>query len=123
MPRKPTPLVHGTVTGYVNRGCRCLDCREAWRLYNADAPQRKIRPDMCLDCGLPARPNRKLCARCAVERLIARKEQRAERPMTTPAQLLGRRGGLKGGPARAAKMTAEERHASAVKAARARWKR
>jgi hypothetical protein len=34
---------------------------------------------------------------------------------------LGRRGGLKGGAARAAKLTAEERSASARKAATARW--
>jgi hypothetical protein len=34
---------------------------------------------------------------------------------------LGRRGGLKGGKARAAKMTAKERSASARKAAQARW--
>jgi hypothetical protein len=36
---------------------------------------------------------------------------------------LGRKGGLKGGKARAAKMTAEERSASARRAARARWNR
>lgn len=35
---------------------------------------------------------------------------------------LGRKGGLKGGKARAAKMTAEERAESARKAAQARWK-
>jgi hypothetical protein len=34
---------------------------------------------------------------------------------------LGRRGGLKGGKARAAKMTPEERSESARKAANARW--
>jgi hypothetical protein len=34
---------------------------------------------------------------------------------------LGRRGGLKGGKARAAKMTPEERAESARKAANARW--
>jgi hypothetical protein len=34
---------------------------------------------------------------------------------------LGRRGGLKGGRARAEKLTAEERHEIAKKAARARW--
>jgi len=34
---------------------------------------------------------------------------------------LGRRGGLKGGPARAAKLTTAERRESARKAARARW--
>jgi hypothetical protein len=35
---------------------------------------------------------------------------------------LGRRGGLKGGKARAKKLSAEERSASARKAAAARWK-
>jgi hypothetical protein len=34
---------------------------------------------------------------------------------------LGRRGGLKGGPARAAKMTPEERSEAARKAVNARW--
>lgn len=38
------------------------------------------------------------------------------------AVALGRKGGLKGGKARAKKMTAKERSASAQKAARARWK-
>lgn len=37
------------------------------------------------------------------------------------AVALGRRGGLKGGKARAAKMTPEERRESARKAAQARW--
>src|SRR5687767_10784255 len=37
------------------------------------------------------------------------------------AVALGRMGGLKGGKARAAKLTAEERSESAMKAARARW--
>jgi hypothetical protein len=36
---------------------------------------------------------------------------------------LGRRGGLKGGKARAAKMTKKQRSESAKKAARARWSR
>jgi hypothetical protein len=39
------------------------------------------------------------------------------------AVALGRKGGKKGGPARAAKMTKEERSASAKKAAEARWKK
>ena len=39
------------------------------------------------------------------------------------AVALGRRGGLKGGPARAASMTAEERSESARKAVEARWAR
>jgi hypothetical protein len=37
------------------------------------------------------------------------------------ARALGKLGGLKGGPARAAKMTDAERRESASKAARARW--
>ncbi|HEY6486950.1 MAG TPA: hypothetical protein VIX83_11255 [Candidatus Cybelea sp.] len=37
------------------------------------------------------------------------------------AVALGRRGGLKGGPARAKSLTAEERKESACKAAAARW--
>jgi hypothetical protein len=37
------------------------------------------------------------------------------------AVALGRRGGLKGGPARAKAMTAEERKENARKAAEARW--
>lgn len=39
------------------------------------------------------------------------------------AVLLGRKGGQKGGKARAAKMTKEERSEAAKKAARARWER
>jgi hypothetical protein len=39
------------------------------------------------------------------------------------AVALGRRGGLKGGKARAAKMTPEERSEAARSAARARWSR
>jgi hypothetical protein len=37
------------------------------------------------------------------------------------AVALGRRGGLKGGKARAKALTAKQRHSIAVKAARARW--
>jgi len=39
------------------------------------------------------------------------------------AVALGRKGGLKGGPARAAKMTPEERSESARKAVLARWEK
>jgi hypothetical protein len=54
----------------------------------------------------------------------------SDEPVPTPdagkdpaAVELGRRGGLKGGKARAAKLTAEERSEIARKAARARWAR
>lgn len=51
-----------------------------------------------------------------------------EPPATEPAPLspkaaAGRKGGVKGGKARAAKMTPEERTASAQKAARKRWEK
>jgi len=46
----------------------------------------------------------------------------AEAPEKDPAAVsLGRRGGLKGGKARAAKLTPEERREIAKKAAAARW--
>jgi hypothetical protein len=41
----------------------------------------------------------------------------------SPAAQLGRRGGLKGGKARAAKMTPEERSAAAKRAVEGRWKK
>lgn len=44
-----------------------------------------------------------------------------ERVKDPAAVALGRKGGLKGGKARAAKLTAEERSESARKAAKARW--
>jgi hypothetical protein len=46
-----------------------------------------------------------------------------EDPRDPAAVALGRKGGLKGGKARAEKMTAQERSESARKAARARWQR
>jgi hypothetical protein len=56
-------------------------------------------------------------------------EERPEAPATPerekdPAAVsLGRRGGLKGGPARAAKLSKEERSEIGKKAAKARWDR
>ena len=45
-----------------------------------------------------------------------------EQPEKDPAAVaLGRKGGLKGGPARAAKLTRKQRSESAKKAALARW--
>jgi hypothetical protein len=48
-------------------------------------------------------------------------EDQAEDKRDPAAVELGKRGGLKGGKARAKKMTPTERKASAQKAARARW--
>ena len=50
-------------------------------------------------------------------------ELEPEDPLRAAAAALGRRGGLKGGKARAAKLSPEERKEIARKAAAARWKR
>jgi hypothetical protein len=51
--------------------------------------------------------------------LVMPKRPRKKNPA---AVALGRLGGLKGGKARAEKLTPEERRASAVKAAKSRWR-
>lgn len=54
---------------------------------------------------------------------IAEKSEREPVPadVSAAAAALGRRGGLKGGPARAAKLSAKKRSEIAKKAASARW--
>jgi hypothetical protein len=49
--------------------------------------------------------------------------QEPEDPIKAAAAALGRRGGIKGGPARANKLSPEERRKIAQIAAKARWKR
>lgn len=49
-------------------------------------------------------------------------EMSEEELRSLAAAALGRRGGLKGGPARAAALSAEKRSEIASKAAKARWK-
>jgi hypothetical protein len=34
--REPGPIIHGTLTAYAARRCRCLECRERWRTYYRD---------------------------------------------------------------------------------------
>lgn len=51
------------------------------------------------------------------------KQSTEPREPETPAQINGRKGGLKGGKGRAAKMTATERSDAAKRAAAARWAR
>jgi hypothetical protein len=50
-------------------------------------------------------------------------EKKPEKAKDPAAVALGRKGGLKGGPARAAKLTAKQRSESARKAAETRWRR
>ncbi|MGH2854727.1 MAG: histone H1 [Solirubrobacteraceae bacterium] len=56
-----------------------------------------------------------------VQATIERDEPKPDETPKTPAQVNGRNGGLKGGKARAEKLTAGERSEIARKAARARW--
>ena len=59
-----------------------------------------------------------------VGRKAAHLEPPAEEPEPLPPKAAaGRKGGLKGGKARAAKLTPGERRESARKAAQARWKK
>jgi hypothetical protein len=80
---------------------------------DADPPAKK-----------PSRPKNKQDAadvdRAAGEGMA----QPQAKPKKNPAAVaLGRKGGLKGGKARAAKLTPEQRTESAKKAAQARWKK
>ena len=53
---------------------------------------------------------------------MPKRSRKKTRPKKNPAAVaLGRLGGLKGGPARAKKMSARERSESARKAVNARW--
>lgn len=56
-----------------------------------------------------------------IQRATAEDEPEAPRVKNPAAVALGRLGGLKGGKARAAKLTPERRQEIARKAARARW--
>lgn len=55
--------------------------------------------------------------------LAPHREVRNSGSLCPAAMALGRRGGLKGGPARAAKMTPEERTESVRRAVLARWEK
>ena len=59
--------------------------------------------------------------RLRYDRSVAEKHDPTDDEVRELARILGRRGGLKGGKARAAKMTPEERSESARKAVNARW--
>ena len=60
----------------------------------------------------------------ASETPISLEGKYTKKPQKNPAAVaLGRLGGLKGGKARAAKLTTKQRKAIAKQAARARWKR
>jgi hypothetical protein len=69
---------------------------------------------------MPRDPNQ--LAKAVVDFATGQREPDSPRPAKDPLAVeLGRRGGLKGGKARAASLTPEERTDSARKAALARW--
>lgn len=74
-----------------------------------------------------ARPKSKIQKRDANQlahdlvRILEERDEEQERPKNPAAVALGRLGGLKGGPARVAKMTDSQLSASGRKAALARW--
>jgi hypothetical protein len=59
--------------------------------------------------------------RLRYNRCVAENQDPTDDELRELARKLGRRGGLKGGPARAAKMTPAERSQAARKAVNARW--
>jgi len=87
---------------------RCLACdaeEELWEAPNTD----EIGP---------------ACSRChAPTERLGILQQRRTAALNPHAAALGRLGGLKGGPARAAKLSARRRREIARAAARARWRR
>jgi hypothetical protein len=92
---------------------------------------------MCNNLFMPDRPRKKrprdlsLLARQIVEEATGEPLIEKSEPETQPkedtrnphAVALGRLGGLKGGKARAAKLTPEQRSAISRKAGKARWKK
>lgn len=69
--------------------------------------------------NLPRDPNQRAVT---IGRILVGDEECDEAPMGNPVAVeSGRRGGQKGGVARAAKLTPEERREAAKKAAAARW--
>jgi len=77
--------------------------------YARGMPKRSRKP--------PSDPN--LAARSILDQVTGKTDPLPEK---NPAAVeLGRRGGLKGGPARTKALTASQRKASAKKAAEARW--
>lgn len=66
-----------------------------------------------------------LCNQChaPTERIAVLSRRVVSEPLNPHAAALGRLGGLKGGPARAAALTARRRREIAQAAARARWKK
>ncbi len=86
------------------------------RSRRSDPPKPK--PEVSADRQSSTEPDANETAFAALQAVIAATEGTGKNPA---AVLLGRKGGLKGGRARAEKLTKEQRTESARKAAQARW--
>jgi hypothetical protein len=92
---------------HVRRQCLvCDDMEELWEPASTD----QIGP-ACSRCHAPT------------ERIAELERRHLSRAVNPHAAALGRLGGLKGGPARAARLSARRRRDIARAAARARWSR
>jgi hypothetical protein len=80
--------------------------------------RKKEKPKLLKLVTKPRGRDENQTAFAALQHVIEMGEPTAKNPM---AMALGRLGGLKGGKARAAKMTKDQRSASAKRAAQARW--
>ena len=96
-------------TPFVTVVRRCLVC---------DASEERSEPESEDLIGPP-------CARChaPTERVQVLRRRNVPHEPNPHAAALGRLGGLKGGPARAAALTAKRRREIAKTAARARWRK
>jgi hypothetical protein len=88
---------------------RCLVCD--WEEDRREAEETDEIGPLCGRCGAPS------------ERIAIRARHRLDVAKNPHAAALGRLGGLKGGPARAARLSARRRHEIARAAALARWMR
>jgi len=94
-----------------------LDIRAQRRCLVCEALEEVWEPEDTDEIGPP-------CARChAPTERIAILERRPRSRVNPHAAALGRLGGLKGGPARAARLSPRRRREIARAAARARWAR
>ncbi len=87
-----------------------LDSTWAFRIVSPMRKRSRKRP--------PADP-----VRAAFEAVNELTDSEPPKKKNPHAVALGRKGGLKGGPARAKKLTKKQRSVSARKAAKARWKK
>jgi hypothetical protein len=100
-------IAEGSFEVRVQRKCLVCDVsEEVWEPEGTD----EIGP-LCSACHAPT------------ERLTVYERRRIPAAVNPHAAALGRLGGLKGGPARAARLSARRRRDIARAAARARWRR